>query len=69
MNYTSDTKIKFYASIGFAGESRKEVFTLDDLGWDNDSLADITEEEFEERMAEAHDDWMANFADFGWYTV
>jgi len=67
MKYTSETKVKFYASIGFVGDYREEVFTLDELGWDDDFLKDVTQDEFDKAMQEAHDDWMSNFADFSWY--
>ncbi|ASR79719.1 hypothetical protein JANET_40 [Bacillus phage Janet] len=63
-DYKYATLVTFYASTGYVGSKREEQFTLHELGWDSS----MTDEETRDFINEAHDEWLANHTDMGWYT-
>ncbi|WP_434781242.1 DUF7167 family protein [Bacillus subtilis] len=49
-------------SIGYAGATREETFTLEHLGWNGETGSDLVR-----FLDDAHDVWQINNVDTGWY--
>lgn len=64
--YNADTVVVFHYSIGYAGESRQEEFTLGQLDYDPEFDGD-SKEELDEFLELAHETWSQQFVDYGWH--
>lgn len=57
-------KVKFSVSTGYVGSKREEEFTLEELGIIEEDYE--TEEELENDINEAYNDWMQENINAGW---
>jgi hypothetical protein len=65
-NITLDTKVEFYAGMGYAQGNRSETFTLRELGLDNEDLSEMSEKDFEEFLDTEFEFWLAENLHSGW---
>ncbi|MCX4184272.1 hypothetical protein ACM9DY_11175 [Bacillus velezensis] len=61
-NVDQNTEVTFTLSIGYAGATREETFTLEHLGWNGETGSDLVR-----FLDDAHDVWQINNVDTGWY--
>lgn len=64
-NLTLSTEVNFYISIGYG--ARKEMFTLEELGFTNESLSTLTTSQIFDTLNELQGKWSWNYLDSGWH--
>lgn len=67
MIYTLDTKVRFAITLGRWTE--EEIYTLRELGLDQESLYSNTHSQIEDMLQQMYDDWEMNYLDRGWSVV